>query len=355
MIRVLVVEDSPTARELLSHIIASDPAMKVVGTANDGEEAVQAVQRIKPDVITMDLHMPKMNGLDAARRIMETTPTPIVAVSGTWEPAEAAMTFRALEAGALAVVRKPSGTGHPDHGESSAELIRTVKAMSEVRVVRRWARYANPVNVVPAPAGPEVELKPSTAEIRLVAIGASTGGPLALQTILAALPTDFAAPIAVVQHIAPGFVWGFAEWLGRSLKLSVVIATHGERMVPGRVYLAPDGVQMQVSAPGRIVLTTDEPENGLRPSVSCLFRSVANTFGQHAMGILLTGMGKDGAEELMLMKQKGSITIAQDEESSVVYGMPGEAIRLGGATYVLAPRRIAAALLTLAHQREMPQ
>lgn len=354
MIRVFVVEDSPTARELLSHIIASDPGMKVVGTANDGEEAVEAVQRIKPDVITMDLHMPRMNGLDAARRIMETTPTPIVAVSGTWEPAEAAMTFRALEAGALAVVRKPAGTSHPDYGESSAELIRTVKAMSEVRVVRRWARHSAAANSYSVPAAPEADLKPSVTEIRLVAIGASTGGPLALQTILAGLPANFVAPIAVVQHIAPGFVLGFAEWLGRSLKLSVAIASHGERMVPGRVYLAPDGMQMQVSTPGRIMLTTDEPENGLRPSVSWLFRSVANTFGQHAIGVLLTGMGKDGAEELTLMRQKGSITIAQDEESSVVFGMPGEAIRLGGATYVLAPARMAAALLTLANQRETP-
>jgi two-component system, chemotaxis family, protein-glutamate methylesterase/glutaminase len=355
MIRVLVVEDSPVARELLDHIITSDPAMQVVGTASNGEEALEAVQRIKPDIITMDIHMPRMSGLDAARRIMETHPTPIVAVSASWEPQEASTTFRALEAGALAVVRKPAGIGHPDHQESSAELIRTVKAMSEVRVVRRWVRTGRTAAVPTAPAAASIDLKPSPVEIKVIAIGASTGGPLALQTILADLPADFSVPILVVQHIAPGFIRGFVDWLGRSIKLTVGIAAQGETIVPGRVYLAPDGFQMQVGLPGRIVLTTDAPENGLRPSVSCLFRSVANTYGQHAIGVLLTGMGKDGAEELTLMKENGSITIAQDEESSVVYGMPGEAIRRGGASYVFAPGRIAAALRTLTHKSETAQ
>src|SRR5579872_6662337 len=199
MIRVLVVEDSPVARELLDHILNSDPTMQVVGTATNGEEALEAVERIKPDIITMDIHLPKMSGLDAARRIMETNPTPIVAVSGSYDPQEASSTFRALEAGALAVVRKPAGIGHPSYSETSAELIRTVKAMSEVRVVRRWAR-ASPRPVV-AHMVPAAELQPSPVEIKLIAMGASTGGPLALQTILADLPGDFSVPIVVVQHI----------------------------------------------------------------------------------------------------------------------------------------------------------
>jgi two-component system, chemotaxis family, protein-glutamate methylesterase/glutaminase len=353
MIRVLVVEDSPVVRELLSHVLSSDPAVQVIGTASNGEEALEAVGRIRPDIITMDIHMPKMNGLDAARRIMETIPTPIVVVSGSCDPEEVSTTFRALEAGALAVVRRPAGIGHENHSQSSSELIRTVKAMAEVKVVRRWAKTSRPPLVAIAPFPPETEIKPGTAEVKVVAIGASTGGPLALQAILAGLPADFDAPILVVQHIAPGFIRGFVDWLDRSTKLSVGVAQHGEMVVPGRVYFAPDGFQMQVSASGRIALAADEPENGLRPSVSYLFRSVANAYQQHAVGILLTGMGKDGAEELMLMKQKGCITIAQDEESSVVYGMPREAIRLGGVCYVLAPSRIAAALLSLVPKREM--
>ena len=355
MIRVLVVEDSPAVSELIVHILSSDPTIEVVGTASDGEKAVGAVELLKPDVITMDIHMPKMNGLDAARRIMETRPTPIVVVSASYEPEEVSKTFRALEAGAVAVLQKPGGAGHPDEKETSAELVSTVKAMSEVKVVRRWARvsHLSPIPTV-RPVG-ENDIKPSPIEIKVVAIGASTGGPPVLHTILSGLPHDFRVPIVVVQHIAPGFLQGFVDWLGRSTHVPVRIATHGERLVSGQVYLAPDGLQIRLAATGHISLATGEPENGLRPSVSCLFRSVANAYGRQAVGVLLTGMGKDGAAELRLMKEKGSITIAQDEESSVVHGMPGEAIRLGGASYVLASNRIAAALTSLAHRGEVAQ
>ena len=353
MIRALVVEDSPAVSELIVHVLSSDPAIEVVGTANDGEKALGAVERLNPDIITMDIHMPKMNGLDAARRIMETHPTPIVVVSASYEPEEVSKTFRALEAGALAMVQKPAGAGHPDHQETSADLIDTVKAMSEVKVIRRWPRYSVPRVMHTVPPAGRNDLQPSLADVKVVAIGASTGGPMVLQTILSNLPHNFHVPILVVQHIAPGFVRGFADWLGQSSNVTVGIANQGERMVSGQVYLAPDGFQMRLGATGNISLTTDEPENGLRPSVSCLFRSVANAFGRQAIGVLLTGMGKDGAEELRLMKEKGSITIAQDEESSVVYGMPGEAVRLGGASYVLSADRIAAALTALVHKREV--
>ena len=355
MVSVLIVEDSPSVRELMVHILSADPAIRVVGTASDGEAALEAVERLRPDIITMDVHMPKMNGLDAARRIMETHPTPIVIVSGSFDPQEVANTFRALEAGAVALIRRPIGVGHHEFQQNSAELIRTVKLMSEVKVIRRWAR----VNRIPvAPPGPpalEVELRPSPVEVKVIAIGASTGGPLALQTILADLPSEFPAAILVVQHIAPGFLRGFAEWLGRSTPLPVAIPTHGERMISRRVYLAPDGLQMQIGTTGKISLTADEPENSLRPSVSCLFRSVAHAYGLQAIGVLLTGMGKDGAEELRLMKEKGAVTIAQDEETSVAYGMPGEAVRLGAANYILPPSRIAAALTALVQKREVAQ
>jgi two-component system, chemotaxis family, protein-glutamate methylesterase/glutaminase len=346
MIKVLVVEDSPVIREFLVHLLGSDPEIQVVGTAKDGEEAIRAVEQMRPDIVTMDIHMPRMNGLDATRQIMQSHPTPIVIVSGSWDSREVVRTFHAVEAGALAIVRRPAGLGHPDHGESTAELVHTVKLMSEVKVVRRWARSqpATAVSTV-SPAG-EMGVGRTSAEIRLVAIGASTGGPLALQAILCGLPKDFSIPIVIVQHMATGFIQGFVEWLAQTSGFSVHVASQGEIMQPGRAYVAPDGSQMKVANGGRIWLTADEPEGHLRPSVSYLFRSVANVYGKNAIGVLLTGMGKDGAQELKLLKEMGAITFAQDEESSVVHGMPGEAIELGAASYVLSPGRIAEALST---------
>ncbi len=352
MIKVLVAEDSAVLREFLVHILSSDPAIQVIGTARDGADALEAVQREKPDVITMDINMPRMDGFEATRRIMETQPTPIVIVSGSWDTKEVATTFRAVEAGALAVLPRPRGLGHPDHEAMAQELIQTVKLMSEVKVVRRWARPRREGTApLRLPATAEVERGPKAAEIRLVAIGASTGGPIVLQTILAALPKDFRVPVVIVQHMAAGFVRGFVEWLTHSSGRQVHVATHGETLLPGRVYVAPDGFQMKVEPGGKVSLTHDEPENGLRPSVSYLFRSVASAYGPNAVGVLLTGMGKDGAEELRLMKEKGAMTLAQDKDSSVVHGMPGEAIKLGAATYVFPPEGIAAALASLMKQK----
>ena len=347
MIRVLIVEDSPTVRELLVQILCSDPAIEVVGTAETGEEAIETVERTRPDIITMDVHMPRMNGFDATRRIMETHPTPIVIVSGAADATDTAKAFRAIESGALAVLRKPSGTGQPDHEHSASELIRTVKVMSEVKVVRRWPRY-RPVETLPAVSVPtDFPFQSVQAPIRIVAIGASTGGPPVLQTILAGLPRNFPVPVLIVQHIAAGFTQGFVEWLAQSSNLSVHVPTHGESVLPGQAYVAPDGLHMAVSTDGRVQLKSEEPENGLRPSVACLFRSVAKAYGQSAVGVLLTGMGKDGASELKLMKEQGAVTIAQDRDTSVVHGMPGEAIKLGAATYVLPPDKIRLALTSL--------
>ena len=347
MVRVLVVEDSPVVREFLLHILGSDPEIEVVGTAETGEEALEAVERIRPDIITMDVHMPKMNGFDATRRIMETHPTPIVIVSGTLNVAETASVFRAIEAGALAVLPRPFGTGHPEHQRSAADFVQTVKLMSEVKVVRRWPHLRPGTTLPMGSLSAEIPRRTAQTEIRLIAIGASTGGPPVLRMILSGLPKDFPLPVLIVQHIATGFTQGFVEWLGQSSNLPVQLPVHGQQVVPGRVYVAPDGFHMTVGINGRISLNTDEPENGLRPSVSYLFRSVAKAYGQSAIGVLLTGMGKDGALELKLMKEQGAVTIAQDKETSVVHGMPGEAIRLGGATHILPPEKISIMLTSL--------
>ena len=339
-IGVLVVEDSAVVREFLVHAIGSDPRFKVVGTAHDGEQALEAVRRVAPDVVAMEIHMPRLDGLEATRRIMQEQPLPIVMVSGTVGD-QVAATFSALEAGALAFLRRPAGPADPVHAAEVAELLETLRLMSEVKVVRRRRRDA------PVPPPPSaVERAP--ARVKVVAIGASTGGPPALAALLSALGRGFPAPVLVVQHIAEGFLEGFAQWLARSSGFPVRLATDGDTPLPGQAYVAPDGRHMGVDARGRIALSSAEPENGLRPSVAHLLRSVREAFGASAAAVLLTGMGKDGAEELLALKSCGAQTYVQDRESAIVYGMPGEALRLDAARHVLAPAEIGAALNGLA-------
>jgi len=336
VIRVLVVDDLAVVRKFITYLLDSDPEIQVIGTAANGEEAVEEAKRKKPSVITMDIHMPKMDGFEATRRIMEVQPTPIVIVSGSSTVKEAATAFKAIEAGALAVAPRPEGIGHPEHEAKAKELIQTVKLMSEVKVVRRWLRPKREIT----PSVPQVGIEKTLTKIQMVAIGASTGGPIALQTVLSGLAKDFPVPVLIVQHIAVGFLEGLVDWLAQSTGFPVHIATDGEHPRPGHVYVAPDGFHMVMKAGNRIALTGEEPRDGLRPSVSHLFASVAKVFGKNAVGVLLTGMGKDGADELKRMKDRGAITIAQDEESSIVYGMPGEAVKLDAATFVLSIEKI---------------
>jgi two-component system chemotaxis response regulator CheB len=345
--RVLVVDDSGVVAEFLKEILDLDPRLRVIGVARDGDEAVEAVQRMKPDVVTMDIHMPKLNGFDATRHIMERCPTPIVIVTASATAEEAATSFRAVEVGALAVISRPRGIGHPEHAIGVKQLQDTVRLMSEVRVVRRWPRLSGPPSPAPAVApARELPVLIPHAPIQLIAIGASTGGPLALQALLSEVPKDMPVPVLIVQHMAPGFAHGFVEWLARVCSLRMSVAKQAEFLQPGHVYVAPDNFHMGVAG-GRILLSSSERENGLRPSASFLFRSVVHTYGKRAVGILLTGMGTDGAEELKHLHDAGAVTIAQDEESSVIHGMPGHAIKIGAVDLILPPEGIARALRTL--------
>ena len=331
-VKVLVVEDSPVVRDLISHILTSAPGIRVIATAATGETAIEAAARLKPDLITMDVNLPGIDGYEATRQIMETCPVPIIIVSASYNPGDLGKTFRMVEAGALAILAPPVGIGHPEFRTRADELIRTVKLMSEIKVVRRWPK---------APAKlPRIAMKQTSNRIEVVALGASTGGPVVLKQILAGLDADFPAPVLMVQHMSPGFVTGLAEWLQQSARFPVQVAQHQEQILPGHAYLAPDGCHMGIDRFGRIELNNAAPVNGLRPAIAPLFRSVAESYGPHAVGILLTGMGADGAAELAAMKEKGAITIAQDKASSVVHGIPGEAIKLGAAMYVLAPEQI---------------
>ncbi|MBI4663262.1 MAG: chemotaxis-specific protein-glutamate methyltransferase CheB [Verrucomicrobia bacterium] len=434
-INVLIVEDSPVLQLLLAHVLEADSQLRVMGTVASGEAALEFLHRETPDVILMDVHLPKVDGFETTRRIMETHPVPIVICSGTSDPTEVSATFRALEAGALAFVAKPVGPADPNFEGVSKNLTQTVKLMSEIRVVRRWGRSCQegsaagtgptqePERRSPDPAdsrgrfapdrrsalrspahGPEACAEPgepihesgtdgwasqappafspkriiasqnsdhtvsdvsdrseeknqgrggthpdqTQTPLQLVAIGASTGGPAVLQMILSGLAADFPLPILVVQHIAAGFLSGLMEWLQPSCRLPIRAATHAEQPLAGVVYFAPDSQEMGVDGSGRITLAKDKGNESVCPSVGHLFRSVTAACGGSAVGVLLTGMGKDGAEELKRLRDRGGITIAQDEATSIVHGMPGEAIRLGAATFVLPPEQIATTLTRLA-------
>jgi two-component system chemotaxis response regulator CheB len=342
-VTVLLADDSPSMRLLLTHVLGRDPRIKVVGTVDNGQQAVDFLKSAqpRPDVVLMDIHMPELDGFEATRRIMEATPLPIVICTATADPREMQVAFRSMEAGAVACVAKPVGPADPEYQTRVENLCQTIYLMAEVKVVRRWSRP----RTAGAPVGlPTPGLK--AAPQRIIGIGASTGGPPVLQTILSGLPRDFPAPVVVVQHIARGFLPGMVEWLNQTTGQHVHVAAHGAVALPGHVYIAPDDFHLGITLGGRLLLSRDVAEAGLRPAVSYLFRSMAEHCGRSSVGVLLTGMGKDGAAELRTLRERGCLTIAQDRDSSVVHGMPGEAIALGAAVQVLSADRIAGALMT---------
>lgn len=347
MIRILITEDSAVVALLLKAIFEHEADFEVVGHARNGREAVELAAQLQPDLITMDIRMPVMDGFEATREIMSTRPVPIVVVSSSVDDEELRITFRAVEEGALAVIEKPRGFTHPDFEQIRRELVTTVRAMAEVKLVRRrrWAAPApEPVRGVPEPVT-------DGRRCDLIAIGSSTGGPQALRVLLAGLPRDLRVPLAVVQHIGRGFIHGLVDWLNSYSGPHCRVAQHGEELLPGQVYFAPDDRHLQVQRIGPsvvAVLKDAPPVDNIRPSATPLFRSVAACCGGRAAGVVLTGMGADGAEGLLEMRRAGCATLVQDEESSVVYGMPAAACALGAAERVLPLERIAPHLCRLA-------
>jgi len=352
-IKVLLVEDAGAATGGLAHILNSDREIQLVGAVRSGRAALQFLARHSVDIVLMDIETPIADGFEATRMIMETRPLPIVLCDRGGDPHGSTAMFRSMEAGAVACVERPREPNHREFHLQSAHLVQTVKLMSEVKVVHRWPRSRQKVE--PAELAVPSRRPDQIAPGEIVGIGASTGGPPVLRTILAALPRDFAVPILIVQHIAPGFLTGLAEWLGQTTGMKIHIPTHQVQTHPGHVYLAPDGQHMTVEPGGSILLGRGEPDNSMRPSVNHLFRSLADGFGPGAIGVLLTGMGKDGANELKRMRDRGATTIAQDQETSVVHGMPGEAIALNAASYVFPPDKIAPALVALVQQQPVYQ
>ncbi len=330
MLRILIVEDSSVVAMLLEAIFQQEQDMQVVGHAKNGREGVLMAQDLKPDVITMDIRMLVMDGFEATRMIMADNPTPIVVVSSSVDDAELGITFRAIEEGALAVMEKPRGFTHPDFEEIRRDLVDTVRAMAGVKLFRR-KKVAQQAVIAQKIASPSKTTRQRAKGYELLAIGCSTGGPQILQRIFSRLPADFPVPILVTQHISKGFVGGLVSWLAGNTLLTVKLAAQNEVLKAGVVYFAPDDHHLLVtrSASGLVVDLNQAPLcNGFRPSASVMFRAVADTCQGRAIGALLTGMGVDGADGLLTLRQAGSHTVVQDEVSAVVYGMPGAAIAL---------------------------
>ncbi|HEV3307594.1 MAG TPA: chemotaxis response regulator protein-glutamate methylesterase [Candidatus Sulfotelmatobacter sp.] len=342
-VRVLVVDDSALMRKLIPQMLEADPSIEVVGTAMDGNFCLKKIEELKPQVVTLDLQMPGMNGIDTLKEIMRRHPLPVIVVS-SHSIEGASITFKALGLGAFDFVTKPQdATGHM--ADATRELIAKIKAAADCRVVRPGSPMAAPVRVEKVASE-----KFAVAPTKTVAIGISTGGPQALEFLLAQLPPDFPGTILVVQHMPSGFTDMFARRLDELCSLRVKEAQSGDVLQAGRVLICPGSRHMTVKRlpMGDVVVLTDEaPVNGHRPSVDVLFRSVAQEFGRLAIGVLMTGMGEDGAMGLGELKKAGGMTIAQNEESCVVFGMPKAAIERGYASRVVALDVLPSTLQTL--------
>jgi len=345
-VRVLVVDDSVTVRKRLCEILSSAPEIAIAGEAENGKRAIELCREIRPDVVTMDMNLPIMSGLAATEYIMAHFPTPILVVSSSVNRGELFKTYEALAAGAVDVLEKPNGA--ESDGIWERHFIATVKLVSRIRVIThpraRLDAFVRPLARPPAVFDHTVTQR----KCQVVAIGASTGGPGTIVEILRALSPEFSLPVLLVLHINEPFGSAFADWLDGQANRPVAYAQDGEPVaaVHGRVAMAPPGRHMTVRD-GRFRLTLDPERHSCRPSVDALFESVARGYGPTAAGCLLTGMGRDGAAGLLEIRKAGGVTIAQDEATSVVYGMPREAALIGAAGRVLALSEIGPALESL--------
>jgi two-component system chemotaxis response regulator CheB len=388
-IRVVVVDDSALMRRMITTLLERDPAIRVVGAARDGREAIALVEKLRPDIVTMDVRMPVMDGLATTEHLMAYCPTPILVLTASLASHEVDITFRMLDAGALEVIEKPHGETPLTIERAGFDLIRRIKTLARVKVVThlRGRRRAGdgaetpsllsrrpgsdgvrPPGVVAARQAPAHETasthlrpaatigsqpaaQPPTTALRaavpldfpLIVIGASTGGPRVVHQILADLPRGLPASVLVVQHIAAGFSLGMAEWLSSASALPVRLAVEGYTIRRGEVLVAPDQRDLLITPHGTVHLN-ENPLLIQRPAIDVTMQAAAEMFGANAIGVLLTGMGRDGAYGMLTIRRSGGHTIAQDEASSAIFGMPRAAIQLGAATEVLPPSRIAARL-----------
>lgn len=345
-ISVLLVDDSPVVLSILKRMLLTAPDIEVVGTARNGVEALELIPKLEPAVVCTDLHMPKMDGLELTREIMAQFPKPILVISVSVSREEDAQTvFRLLEAGAIDVFLKPRGGSEAEYHQLTNGLISKIRILSGVYVFRkRGAATAAPVPQAPVATPAKIEV-PQFFRIRVVAIGASTGGPIAIQQIVTHFRAGFPVPIICVQHISQGFLQGLVEWLDGQCSLRVKIAESGEKPKPGYIYFPAEDRHLEVDANGCFIFKSQTTyQTNHCPSVNVTFDSIARYYGRSAVGVLLTGMGNDGATGLLNISQAKGITIAQDEKSSIVFGMPKSAIDINAAQHVISLNEIAPTL-----------
>ncbi len=353
-IRVLVVDDSAFMRKMVSEIVARDPALCVVGQARDGADALAKLAALQPDVVTLDVEMPVLDGYGTLAQIMQRRPTPVLMLSSLTQ-AGADATLRCLEMGAVDVLGKPSGSISLDIEKVAAELLAKIKAAAGASVARTVAPPPGEIAVPPPGKNPSLrpiaaaptsggEFRAGREQIKALVIGASTGGPRALQTLIPALPADLGLPIVIVQHMPPGFTASLARRLEQTSPFTAKEAEEDDRLRPGQILVAPGGFHLQFDAGGVARLTTEPPVHGVRPSVDITFASLSRLYGAHLLAVLLTGMGRDGARGLKLIRDGGGRTLAEDETTCVVYGMPKAAVELGGVGSLLPLPALAPAI-----------
>lgn len=351
MIRILIADDSELVRVVLRDVLSQDSGLEVVAEVSDGRSAVERTAELKPDLVIMDVMMPVMDGIEASAEIMAETPTPILMLSANTDPQDSRSAFAAIKVGALDVMEKPTGIVTEAFSEIAGQLITKVKSLSRIRVIHHYRAQRPKVEVTAeGELAPEVKAEPAGSR-QILAIGASTGGPKAVLQLLQELPKGLDAAVLVVQHIADGFAPGFADWLNRESGFPVRLATAGCELKAGKVLVAPNNLHLTVKS-NRVMLEDSPPLHNCRPAVDVLFHSLSeNGIATKAVAVLLTGMGQDGAAGLMSLYKKGAYTIAQDEASCAVFGMPRKAIELGAAKKVLPLEHIAEAVSGLFARR----
>ena len=345
--KVLIIEDSSPVREILTHIIREDPRLEVQGAVSTAEEGLDFIKKHHPDVISLDIRLPGMNGFEATTRIMSTSPTPIVVVSNNVQGDDLQISMNALRAGALSVIEKPVGLSHRDYEKYAAQICNQLVAMSTVKLVRQ--RIARPLKINSSTPHPHWNAN----QFKMLAVVASTGGPGALVQLFQALPANFPLPIVLVQHITGCFLQSFAEWLGQNCPFRVNVVYSGEVPRPGIIYVAPPDHHLEVGE-NHLLLSRSPPVCSQRPSGTVLFRSLAHSLRGGGLGVILTGMGNDGADGLLDMRKAGGYTVAEDESTAVIYGMPAAAVQLGAACEILPLDKIATHIIGLLEGRIRP-